>query len=139
MDKVVDAHTQLETRHYTMHFPEHGPRVGDPHYIDFDHYRKTHVDTATCAYKAYTSGNQCIPGLELHHKIIEFSLTNGVDFASLELDFPGISDPTTVGAWVESDQNFEWYCPFHHRGHGGVHIASASDFEAEKYVKGLIS
>jgi hypothetical protein len=27
---------------------------------------------------------------------------------------------------------------FHHRGHGGKHVAAFSDFEAEKYVRGLI-
>jgi hypothetical protein len=30
-------------------------------------------------------------------------------------------------------------CSFHHRGHGGVHVASSSDFTAEFYVPGLIS
>jgi hypothetical protein len=76
--------------------------------------------------------------MELHHKIIEFSLQNGVDFATLERDYPGISDPIKVGAWVESDQNFEFLCQYHHRGHGGVHTASASDYTAEWYVKDLI-
>ncbi len=50
-----------------------------------------------------------------------------------------ISDPSQVGAWVESGENLVFYCAKHHRGHGGVHHASASDFEAEHYVKGLIS
>ncbi len=57
----------------------------------------------------------------------------------LEVDYPGVSNPDEVGAWVETGANFVWYCQFHHRGHGGAHVASASDFEAEKYVKGLIS
>ena len=29
-------------------------------------------------------------------------------------------------------------CEFHHRGSGGVHVAAASDYEAEKYVRNLI-
>jgi hypothetical protein len=44
-----------------------------------------------------------------------------------------------VGAWVESADNLQWLCEFHHRGHGGVHIASSSDYEAERYVRGLIA
>jgi hypothetical protein len=82
--------------------------------------------------------SECHGGLELHHSHVEFSLQNGVDLAWLEKDYPGISDPDTVGAWVESADNLLWLCEFHHRGHGGVHVSSASDFEAEKYVKGLI-
>jgi hypothetical protein len=30
-------------------------------------------------------------------------------------------------------------CMFHHRGHGGVHVATSSDYEAERFIKGLIS
>ena len=137
MKKSVAAHAQATTRHYTMHYPEHPARTSDPHYVDFNHYRKTHIKTAKCFYA--DSASPCGGGLELHHKIIEFSLQNGVDFKLLEKDFPGISDPTQIGAWVESDVNFVFYCAVHHRGHGGVHVASSSDFTAEKYVTDLIS
>lgn len=133
---MTDAHQQKVTHSYLVNYPAHPARPDDPHYIDFEHYRKTHIDTAKCV---YVDTGECEGGLELHHRIIEFSLQNGVDFALLEKDYPGISDPTQVGAWVESEPNFEWFCAKHHRGHGGVHVASASDFEAEKYVKGLIS
>jgi hypothetical protein len=78
-------------------------------------------------------------GLELHHAHVEFSLQNGIDLAALERDFPGISDPTSVGAWVESDQNFRWLCVFHHRGPGGAHTAAHADWEASQYVPSLIS
>jgi len=135
----IAAHTQKTTHSYVMHYPEHPARPDDPHYVDFNHYRKTHIATAKCAYADSANGDQCTKQLELHHRIIEFSLQNGVDLAVLEKDFPGISDPTQVGAWVESDQNFEWLCSAHHRGHQGVHVASASDFEAARYVKDLIS
>lgn len=137
--KVTKAHTQVASHRYIMHYPDHYPRPDDPHYVDFEHYRKTHVKTARCAYADSASGDQCTTQLELHHKIIEFSLQNGVDFEVLERDFPGISDPNQIGAWVESDINFVWYCSWHHRGAGGVHNASSSDFEAEKYVTHLIS
>lgn len=137
--QATPAHDQNVTHRYDVHYPAHYPRPEDPHYIDFEHYRKLHVKTAQCAYADSATADQCTGQLELHHKVIEFSLQNGVDFSVLERDFPGISNPDQVGAWVESDQNFTWYCSFHHRGHGGVHVASASDFEAERYVKGLIS
>lgn len=137
----VAAHSQKISHQYIVHFPDHAPRTGDPHYIDFEHYHKLHEATAKCAFADSADADQCVldKPLELHHRIIEFSLQNGVDFATLEKDYPGISDPTQVGAWVESDTNFEWLCQFHHRGHGGVHTASASDYGSERYVKDLIS
>lgn len=76
--------------------------------------------------------------MELHHSHIEFSLQNGVDLARLEHVYPGVSDPTQVGAWVESANNLVWLCLWHHRGAGGVHSAAAADFEASKFVRGLI-
>jgi hypothetical protein len=136
----VAAHTQVESHRYLMHYPEHPARKNDPHYRDFNAYRKATKATAKCAIGAHRGDfSECSGQLELHHAHVEFSLQNGVDLKWLEADYPGISDPDTVGAWVESGKNLEWLCEFHHRGHGGVHVAAASDFEAEKYVRGLIS
>lgn len=134
------AHDQKTTHAYTVHYPEHEPRTEDPHYRDFEAYRRRTHATAQCA-KGVEKGSfdECAGGLELHHAHIEFSLQNGVDLAALESHYPGVSNPDEVGAWVESGQNLLWLCEFHHRGHGGVHVASASDYEAETFVRGLIS
>lgn len=138
----VAAHEQTAAHRYTMHFPEHPPREGDPHYKDFEEYRRRTKATAQCAIGAHRGDfSECdlTHPLELHHTHVEFSLQNGVDLAWLERDYPGISDPEQVGAWVEGADNLQWLCRFHHRGHGGVHVAAAADYEAEKYVRGLIS
>lgn len=133
------AHDQKVTHGYTMHYPPHPPRKSDPHYKDFEAYRRRTHKTAKCTIGAHRNDfSECHGELELHHSEVEFSLQNGVDLAWLEVDYPGISDPDSIGAWVESADNLEWLCMFHHRGHGGVHVASASDFEAGHYVKGLI-
>lgn len=142
---MTAAHTQETEHHYLMHYPEHPARKDDPHYVDFEAYRKAHIETARCAVGLHRSDfSECSSGdsnhgLELHHSHVEFSLQNGVDLAWLEKDYPGISDRDSIGAWVESGANFEFLCEFHHRGAGGIHTASSSDFEAEKYVRGLIS
>lgn len=134
------AHDQNVTHRYTVHYPEHEPRQSDPHYRDFDHYRRHTQASAKCAIGQHRNDySECDAPLELHHAHIEFALQNGIDLKWLEADYPGISDPESVGAWVESAANLEWLCRFHHRGHGGVHVASAADFEAERYVRGLIS
>lgn len=137
---MTDAHEQTETHRYLMHYPAHPPRNEDPHYKDFEEYRRKTKATAKCALGAHRDDfSECGGELELHHSHIEFSLQNGVDLAWLERDYPGVSDPDSVGAWVESADNLEWLCEVHHRGPGGVHTAAASDFEAERYVRRLIS
>jgi len=138
---TFEKHDQNVTHHYTIHYPEHPERENDPHYVDFNHFRQKTKDTAQCAIGLHRNDfSECDleHPLELHHAHVEFSLQNGVNLKWLEKDYPGISDTEAVGAWVESGKNLEWLCLFHHRGHGGVHVAAASDFEAEKYVKGLI-
>jgi hypothetical protein len=139
---TVEKHDQTVTHHYLIHYPPHEARESDPHYVDFHHYRNKTKDTAKCAIGAHRDDfSECSldQPLELHHSHVEFSLQNGVDLKWLEKDYPGISNPDEVGAWVESAENLTWLCEFHHRGAAGVHTASASDYEAEKFVRGLIS
>lgn len=137
---TTPAHDQKVTKSYSIHYPEHSPRKSDPNYVDFEHFRrKTHA-TAKCAIGLHRNDfSECKGLLELHHAHVEFALQNGVDLAWLEKDYPGISDPNSVGAWVESAQNLTWLCLEHHRGAHGVHLLSSSDFEAQRYVRGLIN
>jgi hypothetical protein len=152
----VPAHDAAQGHHYVVHFPPHPARTHDPHYVDFHHYLKLHRQSARCYVGERIGFGDCRdaqgnptpapedpgkpqPGLELHHAFVEFSLQNGVSLAALEHDFPGISDRTDVGAWVETDQNFRFLCVFHHRGPGGAHTASHSDWSASCYILGLIS
>ena len=137
---TIPAHDQNVTHSYLIHYPEHAPREGDAHYVDFEAYRRKTVSAAQCSIGAHRNDfSECSGGLELHHAHIEFSMQNGVDLGWLERDYPGVSDAAHVGAWVETADNLVWLCEHHHRGHGGVHVASASDYEAERYVRMLIS
>ena len=150
----VAAHTGAQTHHYIMHFPPHPARTSDPHYVDFNHYHSLHRKTARCFIGERIGFGDCRdaqlnlalpveggeqPGLELHHAHVEFSLQQGIDLAALEVDYPGTSDATSVGAWVESDVNFRWLCAWHHRGAAGAHTASHADWEASQYIVSLIS
>ena len=136
---MTEAHDGKITNHYLIHYPEHPERTSDPHYKDFNHYRNATKDTAKCSIGEHRNDySECEGGMELHHAHVEFSLQNGVDLKWLEVDYPGISNPDEVGAWVESGANFLYLCAKHHRGQGGIHHAAASDYEAEKYVRGLI-
>lgn len=138
------AHDQKVTHSYLIHYPDHGPRIDDPHYVDFETYKRRRKTDSTywCDFaKEHRNGDfsECATGpLECHHKIIEFALMNSVDLVLLEKDYPGVSAPG-LGAWVESADNLMLLCAFHHRGHGGVHIASASDWTASQYIRKMIS
>lgn len=134
----VAAHDQAVTHRYVVHYPAHAPRPEDPHYIDFEHYRQATKKTARCYVGERVGPESCAGELELHHAHIEFALQQGVSFAALERDYPGISNPDQVGAWVESDANLRWLCVFHHRGHAGAHTAAHADWEAQLYVPHLI-
>jgi hypothetical protein len=138
---MTDAHDQAITNSYVIHYPPHEPREDDPHYKDFNAYRNRTKDTAKCAIGEHRSDfSECNGGLELHHSHIEFSLQNGVDLKWLETDYPGVSNPDEVGAWVESGANLMWLCMRHHRAAGaGIHHAAYADYEASKYVHNLIS
>lgn len=142
--KVVAEHTQTVTHKYTVRYPEHAAREDDPHYRDFDHLRKTlEKDPEKWKCKIgkdrndYSECDLASP-LELHHAHIEFALANNVELKWLAADYPGIDTPEEVGAWVEDAANLMVLCRYHHRGSGGIHVASAADFEAQKYVRNLI-
>jgi hypothetical protein len=143
--ELIEAHLQAVTRHYTVRYPAHEPRARDPHGRDF-HAWKRHRKTAgtwTCDFAVEHRGgdtSECdlTRPLEAHHRLVELALLNSIDLALLERDFPGIS-ANSVGAWINSDGNLQLLCVAHHRGAGGVHTASASDFGSEFYVRDLIS
>jgi len=148
---MTEAHDQKVTNHYVLHFPGHEPRASDPQYPAFQAYRRAHVDEALCFVGQRLGFDQCADaqgnamlnqpgtaGLELHHKVLEFSLINEVDLAALQLDFPDLMDAAAVEAWAETAPNFMWLCAKHHRGAGGIHHAAAADFEAELYIRDLI-
>jgi hypothetical protein len=154
MSDQVAAHSASQAHRYLMHFPPHPARSSDPHYKDFSAYHKATRAAARCWIGQRVGFGDCAdaegrpapaplageqPGLELHHAHIEFSLQQGISLAALEVDYPGVSDPTAVGKWVESGANFRWLCAWHHRGAAGAHSAAHADWEASAYVAGLIS
>lgn len=128
------------THSYMIRYPDHEPRKGDPHYKDFEAYRRKTKASAQCHFGAARADfSECVGELELHHAHIEFAMANEVNLVWLEKDYPGVSVIDTVGSWIETADNLLWLCEAHHRGPGGVHTASASDYEAERYVSHLIN
>lgn len=137
----VAAHAQRVTRSYVVAYPDHEPREGDPHYVDFRAWKDARRGTPAwrCAWAVQAGDDgQCDAEapLEAHHAHIEFALLNAVSFAALEHAYPGISDPAAVGAWIESDANLVLLCRRHHVGLGaGVHDLDSAMFEASHYLR----
>ena len=142
---MTDAHAAKQTHSYVVTYPDHEPRETDAHFVDFHHLRKVWAadpDKWQCAEgKRRNDFSECdlTHPLELHHSHIEFALQNAVDLKWLEVDYPGVSNRDVLGAWTESAPNLEPLCRRHHRSHAGKHSASVSDFEAARYVRGLIT
>jgi hypothetical protein len=139
---VIEAHDQKVTHRYIVRYPDHEAREHDPHYVDFHAYRRRTVDTAQCQFGVERGDfSECTldKPLELHHAIIEFALMSAVDLKILATDFPGIDTPDEVGEWINSEHNLIYLCQFHHRGAGGIHVASASDYAASQYVRNMIA
>jgi hypothetical protein len=142
---VVAAHAQAMSHKYTVNFPEHGKgREKDPHYRAFEAFHRKYGPHAVC-YIAWCLGTteHCAKGpMELHHALAEWATQNAVDPAALHRLFPHMRADATqdeIDTFVESDENFRWLCAFHHRGHGGAHVASHSDWAASQVVPGLIT
>lgn len=140
---VVPEHDQSFTHTYIVHYPSHYPRETDPFYRTFEEYRRKTKDTAQCQFGLDRGGDfsECdlTTPLELHHAHIEFAMMNAITYALLEPYYPGISTPTALGQWIESAKNLLYLCRWHHRGHGGVHCATQSDFEASHFIRKLLS
>ena len=50
---MTAAHSQAVDHKYMMHYPEHPARQDDPHYKDFEAYRRRTKATAKCAIGAH--------------------------------------------------------------------------------------
>ncbi len=145
MTAEVPAHEQKFTHTYVVKYPAHAPRSDDPHHADFEEWKRRRRDSGTywCDFARDHRGGdetECDRDhpLEAHHKVVELAMLNEIDLTLLEKDFPGIS-MQEIGAWIDSDANLTLLCRSHHRGPGGVHTASASDFGSEYYVRDLIT
>lgn len=114
---MVDAHVQKFTHSYLVHYPAHPPRAHDPHKKDFEAWKQKRRDTGTyyCDFAHdHRNGDESECDvkhpLEAHHKVVELAMLNEVDFTLLEADYPGVSDPDSAGAWIDSDENLTLLC-----------------------------
>lgn len=141
---VTAAHVQPHASHYNVHFPEHGTRDDDPNYHLFEAFRKKakHDPDLYQCWLGKTRGDfsDCTldKPLELHHRWAEWALQNEIDLEMARKQWPHIQTREDLNKWIESEENLIFLCQFHHRGHGGAHVASASDWVGQLLVKHMI-
>lgn len=148
---MTEAHDQVITNHYVIHYPAHAPREEDPNYHAFNAYHRKFSPTAVCWLGERLGLDQCQDargqsmldqpghkGIELHHAHIEFATINMIDLSVLHADFPLITTMEEAAAWAETAENFMWLCAKHHRGEGGIHHLAAADWNAQMYIRNLI-
>ena len=64
---TTPAHDQAVRNAYTVHYPEHEPRKNDPHYKDFEAYRRATKATAKCQFGVDRGGGKRDLGLLQQH------------------------------------------------------------------------
>ena len=125
---MVDAHEQKMTLHFTEHVPAHEPRESDPHYHLFDAAKKR--IKAMGLWRCAVPVGPHHPQLELHHRLIEFSLQGGVDLDRFNEHYGlHLADDEEFRAYIESPGALEVLCVYHHRTRFGVHVLPGPEWE----------
>jgi hypothetical protein len=97
---IPEGHTMNVTEHILECYPGHEPREGDPHYKHFNaaRVRLKRLGMLRC----WIGNTDCAGQIELHHTMVEFALTNGVDVQKFEEEYPEFA--------IRSDEEFLTWC-----------------------------
>lgn len=119
---VVHAHDQYNVLHEVIHYPEHPRRTESEEFIE--NRKKLHESGAKC----FIDNGYCEGQLEIHHNVIEWALSNAVDWDKVKRDH-GFDHVDAMG-------NLLPLCHRHHQGVGtGIHKISYPAWIAQKYMK----
>ena len=123
----VAAHDQHETIRLLRHYPDHGPRNGDPHYHLFEQTKarlKKHG-----LWKCVINTADCGGPISLHHSHFEFAYINDIDVPhAQELLGLHLSDEE-FQEWIEEPGNLEPLCLRHHMGELAIHVIPTADWD----------
>lgn len=144
----VAAHSQKLTHTYTVHFPEHEPRISSEVFRATKHHLVDVLNTgcwiggATKAELAagLPEGHRCYGAkqLEAHHGLAEWADWNGIDWQKIAKDFPylGIHDDESFRQAAESEAGIFILCDKHHRSKGhGIHMVDYPSWRPDRWAK----
>lgn len=139
---MTPAHDQQQTIHGVVHYPEHTARIADKYQSEFD-AAKTRLK-ALGLYKCVVCGvGEGEPGwdgqpasIELHHSHVEFSMENTIDLVKANEAFgQHFASDDDFAKWVDSPDNLEPLCVYHHRGAEGIHVVPGTLWDILRLVK----
>lgn len=131
-----NSHTRTVNLKVLEFYPDHEPREDDEYYKFFNKTRKAMKKANKL--KCYICGaNHTDTQIELHHNIIEYSLTNGIDVDKFKKLHPEYNINTTDDflRFCQQEGNLLPLCVKHHRSSGGIHCMTYPQWIAQRYWK----
>ena len=129
------AHTDTLTLRLVVAFPAHEPRESDPHYAAF-HAARRRLEKLG-ALRCWIDNADCGSGpIELHHDKVEFALANDVDVVKFDEAYGlHLKDENEFLDYINGEEGLLPLCPYHHRGHGGIHCLPMPLWNVHRYCR----
>lgn len=126
-DDTVPAHDQSETIRLLRHYPEHGPRSGDPHYHLFEQTKSRLKQQGL--WKCVIDTADCDGPISLHHSHFEFAYINDIAIPQAQALFGLHLTDEEFAQWIEGPGNLEPLCFKHHMGSLAIHLIPTADWD----------
>lgn len=139
---MTAAHDATQTIHTVIHYAEHTARVRDKFKFEFDAAvaRMKRLGIYKCVVCGCGEGDigwDGVPArIEMHHDKVEFSLENEIDLVKASEAFGHhFESDDDFARWIDSPDNLEPLCVYHHRGAEGIHVCSGPLWGVLRIVK----
>lgn len=121
--KIVKEHDEVRTFTELSHYEAHPERKESSAFKKLKD--QLHKEGAKC----FINNGKCEGGIEIHHNIIEFSASEGIDWKKVQKDYPNF---TNVDSFMG---NMLPLCQKHHREPGfGIHYVTYPIWILQKYM-----
>jgi hypothetical protein len=127
----MHEHTQPETIHFSINYPDHAPRTESALFRATKHHLVKVLDTP-----CWVCGTK--EGREVHHFHIEWADSEGVDWEKMRALHPAFDWSTfkEPADFVDSEYNMRVLCERHHRGiNHGIHMLPYPIWIAQKVMR----
>ncbi|HLO11500.1 MAG TPA: hypothetical protein VK190_04525 [Pseudoneobacillus sp.] len=120
---IVKAHIDVRTLTQVAYYWDHIERSDSPE------FRKVKQHFKDIGAKCFINNGKCEGSIEIHHSLIEFAASEGIDWEKVKKDFPNIDH-------VDDLDQMMPLCRKHHREQGfGIHNMEYGIWILQKYMK----